>query len=80
MTVVTTVERKFNYTPDDIKELIIQDIKAQHGLTLSPKEVTFSIYEGDAGGYGSMGDPMHVYNPPTPSQFTGAKAVVVTTE
>lgn len=79
MEMKTEIEQKFTFTEGDIRDLIAASIKEKHGVNIEPKAVRFNIYGGEAGGYGSMGDPMHVYNDPIPASFAGATVVVKTT-
>lgn len=73
MKVETT--KRISVSSEELKEILVAHLKAQ-GIEVSKRDIQFQVYGGDPGGYGSMGDPAHVYNPPTDPSFSGATIVV----
>lgn len=71
----TETTQRFRFSSDEIKDLIVAHLKAQ-GVDASKRDIDFQVDGGDPGGYGSMGDPAHVYNSPTPASFGGATVTV----
>ncbi len=71
-----TTTSEFRFSPKDIQEIIAGYLKDKHGVTVEPNAIHFNVSDGDPGGYGSWGDPKHVYNSPTPASFNGANVTV----
>lgn len=77
MEIRSETTQRFTFSSNDIKEMIVAALKEQ-GVEATAKDIRFDVYGGDPGGYGSMGDPQHVYNAPTDPSFSGATVVITT--
>jgi hypothetical protein len=71
------VETTFDLTEKEIKELLAIAITNKLGIDVKPGNINFNVRDGDPGGYGSYGDPKHVYNSPTSASFSGATIRIV---
>ena len=78
MELKTTTTKEVRLSADDVREAVANAVSDKLGVEVKPSDVKLSISDGDPGGYGSWGDPKHVYNPPTPASFNGATVTVVT--
>lgn len=74
------VETSFSLSPKEISELLAIALSNKLGLDVKPSHIKFSVSDGDPGGYGSYGDPKHVYNSPTPASFNGATIRIIETK
>jgi hypothetical protein len=80
MSVTVTQTKHFSFSSSDVQQIIADHIAVKFHITVDPKKVRLNVYGGDPGGYGSMGDPAHVYNSPTPASFSSAEVTVLTVE
>ena len=71
------VETSFELNPNEVKELLAIAITNKLGMDVKPSHIKFKVTDGDPGGYGSYGDPKHVYNSPTPASFNGVSIYIV---
>jgi len=71
------ITKRYSYSPSEIAILIANDIELKHEEKVNPKSIRWSVDSGDPGGYGSYGDPAHVYNSPTPASFNGCEVTIV---
>jgi hypothetical protein len=67
---------KYRYSPSEIAALIAADIEKASGQKVKPEQIRWSVSDSIQGGYGTMGDPAHVYNESSPASFNGAEVSV----